>query len=230
MKFLSKLLLLPALLAALVVPAHATLTLTFEAENLLQGGNGSLNVAANSLVLVVADTGNNGFSTLGAGNIAVGATIGTGSTDLIVGQLAVSAAGIGTNGENVLEATLNGGPTPYFGSWAAGQPLAIYWIPSLNFGDTNIGNSVAYGMYTNATDHSGTGGSPAWVTPSDGGTQTFFFSTTGVFSTITDPASAGYASFSTPSAVPEPSTFALLGGLTALGVTGFLRRRKTAQA
>lgn len=220
MKSLAKIFTLSALLAALAVPAHATVNLTLEAENLLVGGNGSANVNANSLVLLVADTGNNGFSSLAYGNVSIGAKIGPAFDDLIVAQFAISAGSFLTNNENVLSANPS---LALFGDWVGGQQLAIYWIPSLNFGDSNVGLGVAYGMYTDAT---GVNGSAPWITPADGNTANpMFFSTTGVFSSSHAADSAGYASFAT--VVPEPSTFALLSGLATLGFAGW-RRRKSA--
>jgi hypothetical protein len=232
MKLLTKFLALSTILAVLALPARATVTLTFQAEDLLVGGANTSNVPAGSLVLLVADTTGAGFESLSPGNISTGAQFGLSDNDLVVAQLSISAAGIGnsTHHENVLNSsaayTLSTAANDTLGDWTAGDALAIYWIPSLNSGATSVGLNVAYGMYT---DSIGLNGSQAWITPPSGTANPMFFTTTGVFGSegATSAASVGYAGFLTSTAaVPEPSTFGLLGGASALALA-FVRRRKS---
>jgi hypothetical protein len=222
MRSFIKFLTLPVILAALALPARATITLTFQAEDPLQGGSTSSNVLANSLVLVVAEKAAGGFAPLSYGAIGVGAKIGPAFNDVIVAQLAISSSSFFSNGENTLDSTA---VYTLSGDWAAGDPLAIYWIPTLSPGATNVGLDVAYGMYT---DQVGLDGSAAWITPASGAAITMLFSTTGVYGNNNGsnaPASAGYSSFDT--VVPEPSDFGLIGGASALALA-FYRGRKVA--
>ncbi len=177
MRTIFKFLTLSAVLTALALPAHATVTLSIEAEDLLVGGANTSNVPVGSLVLLVADTTGNGFASLAPGNISTGAEFGLSDNDLILAQLAITAplAFNASHGENVLKSSA---AYTLAGNWDAGDPLAIYWIPSLNAGATNVGLNVAYGEYT---DSSASDGSAAWITPSDGSSITLLFSTTGVF-------------------------------------------------
>ena len=221
MRTLLKFLALPTILAALALPARATITLTFQAENIVVGGSGSNNVSAGSLVLVVADTTGSGFASLTSGCITTGSAFGSSNHDLIVAQLAISPPNQFTGTENSLDSTAIYTPS---GAWATNDPLAIYWIPSLNLGATNVGLNVAYGSYTDAT---GLDGSAPWFTPGPGGFITMLFSTSDDYgdSSAIPPASVGFSSFNTI-AVPEPSTFGLLSGASVLGLA-FFRRRKT---
>jgi hypothetical protein len=222
MRINRKLLALSLALAVAVVPARATITLQLEAYQILQGGSSSASAQDGSMVLLVADTTGGGFGALQAGNIAVGSTINSGHNDLVVDQLTITSP-IFTG----LQPALYASPLlTLFGSWDAGDPLAIYWIPSLTTGDSNVGTSVAYGKYTDAT---GIDGSAAWITPTNGGTgQPMYFTTQApILGLISQPASVGYSSLSTVAAIPEPSDFGLLGGASVLGLA-FLRRRKTA--
>jgi hypothetical protein len=215
-----------AALSAIVAPAHATITLSFQAQELLQGGVGTNPAPGGSLVLLVADTTGGGFGNLSQGAITVGSIISHTSNDLIVGQFSLTPASPFTQNEPVLNAS---GPFTLSGGWAAGDPLAIYWIPSLTSANTTVGGGVAYGEYTDPT---GLHGSAAWITPSNGSTaNTMLFSTSGVFGTGNVAASTGYASkLTTSAAVPEPSTFALLGGAMGLTAAALRRRKKSLAA
>jgi hypothetical protein len=219
-----KTLVLPAILATLTlsVPVHAqTINLLIQAEEILQGGSGSQPAAANSLVLLVADTTGAGFKPLTSGCITTGSEFGPKDNDLIIDQLSIVQGNFLFNNEPVLDSAINN--ISFFGAWDANDPLAIYWLPSLTTGASNVGLSVAYGMYT---DQVGVDGSAAWITPATGQGAPMFFTTDGhgigIGSSV--PVSTGFSSLSTV-AVPEPADFGLLGGASALGLV-LLRRRK----
>jgi len=93
-------------------------------------------------------------------------------------------------------ATLN-----LFGSWAAGNRLAIYWFPTLTKSATAPGAGTAYGFYRDPTPNGapGTGvdGSDPWFTPADGTTLwTLYFLTSDAGGS--NPNSVGLASHRTP--------------------------------
>jgi hypothetical protein len=225
MKLHAKVIALAATLGALFTSAHATITLSFQAQELLQGGVGSNPAAAGSLVLLVADTTGAGFDALDSGPITVGSLIDQAGNDLVVGQFSLSAASIFTQNEPTLNASQ---AFTLSGNWTAGDPLAIYWIPTLTTASTTVGSGVAYGEYTDIT---GLNGSAAWITPSNGSTYgPMLFSTSGVFGTGNVAASTGYASHFTSSqvTVPEPALGALLAGGLGLLAAAITRRRKAA--
>jgi hypothetical protein len=205
---------------ALILPAFACRAdITFStlgAEDIYNGTSSLSGLApAGSLVLLVAHeslTGN--FGPLYEGNISVGASINPSGQDIVLAQLTLSA----TAGLLNTSVTLS-----LSGNWATGDALAIYWIPSINALDTpNVGATVSYGMYTDA---SGVGGSEPWVTPVDGSTtDTLYFSTTGVTFTMNAPSGTGFADFTTVPAVPEPAAGALAVGALSLGLV--IRRRR----
>jgi hypothetical protein len=198
-------------------PAHAFVTFSqVGGDEIFTDGTGLTDAPAGSLVLFVADTNDNGFGNLAPGAITVGSAISAGSDDIIEARFTMTLTGL-------LDAS--SGSLTLSGAWNAGDPVAVYWIPSLTSTDTNVGAGVSYGMYTDPT---GVGGSAAWITPTDGTTTTtamFFQSNNdGFFAPSPNvPSNTGFAGLVT---VPEPSTFALLGGIVALGLVA--RRRKTA--
>ncbi len=217
MKTLTKFLSILAVFLLGVLPAGATINFNLIGGETIFSDNGTTMAPSNSLVLLVADTTGGGFGNLDVGNITVGSTINTGGNDLVVGLLSIY------NGQpGLLYSTFN---TSLFGAWDAGDPLAIYWIPSLTISNTTVGSGVSYGWFT---DSSAAGGSAAWITPADGSNvNPLYFSTVSdIFGEVNAASNAGYASLSTSATVvPEPSTFGLLGGLLALGVA-FWRRRQ----
>jgi hypothetical protein len=98
-----------------------------------------------------------------------------------------------------------------------GNPVQLYWFPTLTSADTAPGFSTPFGAYHHPT---GLDGSAPWFIPGDGATISLTFQTVGFGGS--NPDIAGYATFMT---VPEPSTYALL----ALGGAAWfflLRRRK----
>ncbi len=222
MKLHPKFIMTAAVLVAIVTPARATITMSVDAEEILQGGLGSNPAAAGSLVLFVADTTGAGFNALQNGPITVGSMIDHAGNDLVVAQFSISAGTFLTNNQPFLAGSLNN--ISLTGGWHTGQPLAIYWIPTLTTANSNVGTGVAYGKYTDPT---GLDSSIPWVTPSDPGTYNpMLFSTDGFFGTGTNaPASTGYSSLSTVAVVPEPSTFAFLGGVVGLAVSVLYRRK-----
>jgi hypothetical protein len=89
-----------------------------------------------------------------------------------------------------------------------GNPVQLYWFPTLTSADTAPGFNTPFGAYHHPT---GLDGSAPWFLPSDGTlSHTLTFQTASLEGS--NPDLAGYANFTT---VPEPSTYALLllGGL-----------------
>jgi hypothetical protein len=99
------------------------------------------------------------------------------------------------------------------GTWGAGDPLAIYWFPSLTTGAAVPGNGTHYGFY-----HGGNGsdGSEPWFTPGDGGSISLLFLTQDQGGS--NPDAAGYASFivsSPPVITSQPASRTNVFGSTA---------------
>ncbi len=205
-----------AALLCLPVITRANVTIPVGADEIFADNTGTTAAPAGSLVLLVADTTGAGFKNLLTGNIAVGATVDFGSNDLVVARFTLTSPGL-------LDSTT--GSISLSGAWDAGDPLAIYWLPSLTSADNNVGLGVAYGRYT---DQVGIGGSAPWITPPDSNTAGLMFfqsSNDDFFGSPSVPTSTGFSAFTT---IPEPSTFALLGGVMALGIAVWRRRRKLA--
>jgi len=217
MKLSSKLLVMAALGTVAMPSLHAAVSsFSFQeigAESVYADNTGTTLAPNGSLVLLVADTSGNGS---GFGSITGGQNIDVGSIiaghDLVVDQEGLSADGL-----------LFASPSlTTFSNWVSGDPLAIYWIPSLTPGATTVAGSVDYGLYTSSVV---SGGSAAWITPNDGDSYPpiYFSTNNGDLGPSNAPSDAGFASMMT-TPIPEPSVYALLGGLTAMGVA--LRKRK----
>jgi hypothetical protein len=189
------------------VQAHATTTFQVFAAD-LQLDNGML-MPTSGLVLLVVDSGANGFTVP-----APGASVGLGATlagdDVVVGRFDLSSSG--TPG------LLAGDPAvvTYGGAITTGDALQLYWFPSLTLGSASAPGGAKYGKYTDAV---GIDGSAAWALPADAGaTLDLYFLTASQGGS--NPDTAGRASFTV---VPEPTT-AMLVGLGLLGVLGIRRR------
>lgn len=168
-----------------------------------------------SVGLLVADTGSNGFQFLsdssllqGVSNTSVGALIG--ADDLI----------FATN-LNFSENLFNLGSTSFNTSslsvaWDAGDAIALVWFQA---GTSNVGDS--YGFYRSSSFDSSLGATIAFVTPSSGNHQIVDISTTLGGNTQLSGYTVNNNAIAAP--IPEPAS-ALLLGLGALGLVASRRR------
>lgn len=203
--------------------ARATVTLDFQAEVLRTSlATGATPILQSSLILILADTTQNGFGTLQAGSsIGINQLV-AGTDDRIVGIF--NATLWGENG--VFQNPAFSPDLSSVTGWTAGDPLALVWLPTLNISSTSLTGGDSYGVFAPASPFSGSSGSDNWITPTDGnpGTFLFFTDTASTLGTGVFPSSSGQANL-VVSAVPEPSRALLL--LFGLGVC-VLRRRRAA--
>jgi hypothetical protein len=217
------LVLLSAALAAGV--AHAQqVDLQLAAGQLLDQPGTAL--ADNSLVLLVVDTGSSsGSPDLSfSSSLNVGSSLTAGSflnnSYEIIGTSVTETDG-GTMGTVSLDTgaiTLNSGP---YASVSAGQSVAVIWFSDLNGSSTTLTAGAHYGVYTTGSPADG---SDSWTVllPTQQNGNGLLFLTTSYAGGSNDPS---LAVASDMSAVPEPSTWALLAGVAALGFAVIQRRR-----
>jgi hypothetical protein len=193
-----KKIILTLIISAISLSSQASVTL-----NVLSGVFRDANsqpIPQNSLVIVAASTLDSTFA-------PIGPTAFTSGDDIVIAQLATND--IGGPGTISAPIVLN-----FSGNLNAGDPLALYWFPTLTSSATAPGIGTPYGMFTDSS----------FVMPSDGATITLSFLTTSVGGSLPD--SLGIANLVT---IPEPSTYALIGfGL--LGLVFIARRKAQAKA
>lgn len=106
------------------------------------------------------------------------------------------------------------------GAWDEGDPLQLYWYPTLGLNSPEPGFGTTFGTYRHAT---GLDGSAPWITPGAGDIIDLkFFTTDATFLSNggSNPSSAGDARFIV---VPEPGT--ALMSLVGFAVIALARRR-----
>lgn len=206
-----------ALLAFFVLylsPSAKAGTILFDlAADILKDSAGNPMVPS-GLVILVADTNQNGFATLAEGSsLALNGFL-NGGDDRILGRYDLT--------KNLTPGYLGENPEITYGAgFDVGDPLALLWFPTLTIASNSVAGGTEFGFFSGpALD-----GSNAWVTPAEAtsGHKLFFYTSDATnFGAGSHAASLGNASL-TVAAIPEPSR-ALLGmiGLTALG----LRRRR----
>ena len=194
-----------ALLACVGTRAQAT-TVTLDAEFLKDAFGAAM--PTSGLVLLTAGTTGNFFGPTSASFI--------GGDEIVLKKWDLS--GFATAG--VLSDTT--GDLTLSGAWNTGDPLRMYWYPTLTLASTTPGTGTAYGTYRDAA---GLDGSAAWITggPSDTIALKFYTSDATFLNTGgSNAASFGRANLTVPP-VPEPGTAALI--LLALPAVMGRRRR-----
>jgi len=194
---MKKILQLSALMTLALSAAHASVTITGTAVS------GSSVVQEGQTVIMIADTTGTGFdagsvfnSTLG-GSLASGLSITDGAT-FGTGVVFLDSAVAANNFLSTPIASF--GTTFDLGTVSAANEFAFIVFDSSS---TTTLDGDTYALYTNSVE---------WIIPSDGSNVTI------------NPATSA-SSFGGTVAVPEPSTFAALAGLCALGAVMVRRRR-----
>lgn len=189
-----------AVLAMACLTCHATIGISLDAD-LLKSSDGTP-MPVNGLVLLVASTTDSTFNGPTAGSFVTG-------DDIVVARFDLASGG--TNGVVIAFA----GGLRLTGNWNAGDPLAIYWYPTLTTNSTAPSAGTPYGFYTTSTPQDD---SAAWITPSDGTVawELRFITTdsdTDYHSTGSNPASAGLANLVVGGAPTPPQlAISLLSG------------------
>lgn len=203
--FQRALLLAALLLAGAALGRAQSVTLQFSAGRLYDS-SGSL-LGDGGLVLLLADTQQNGFGTLAAGNIDIGDYLSGGLQ--VLGRTTVNAM----NGTASAAGTTNSIPlgAGSFPQLSTGDRLAIAWFPTLGASSFSFVSGTSYGLFSDAT----------WLVPSAGAIVTFEFFTIARGGSYND--ALGQA---TLSAIPEPSTSVAIMGAAALGLAAWRRQRQ----
>lgn len=192
--------------AALGCSAHA-LTITVAAD-LLKSNDGSP-MPVNGLVVLTT--------------LASGSTFGptadsfTSEGELLLAKWDLSEFAI----DGVLSAATE--PLSFSGDWGAGDPLRLYWFPTLTMASLEPGAGTYYGTYSNLA---GIDGTDPWVTIDNeaGSINLAFLTEDGIILPGSNPASAGLANFQVPQAPDNGSALGLFGA-TAFLLLGMASRR-----
>lgn len=213
-----------------------------------KAADGTTSIPTGALVMIVADTGSNGFLDLATGGAIAPGLTGLGTRSFSQFNLAGITAGTSFFGDTVVATSLSGGggsissflPSTDISSYV-NKNFAVVWFNVAPATVTsNIAGSIAtsFGMIRLADwTFAGSDGGTFSLSPTDASGPTSYYSTGtgptatqvggGFFTgtgTATDPTSTAIrsADFTIGVGVPEPSA-ALLG---AFGVLGLLRRRR----
>ena len=204
--------------------AQATVQIDLQIGGIYQS-DGTTKVPIGSIGVLVASTTDSSFlatntatsSSLAGTTLSVGSFLG-GSDDMIVKVLTAKAfTGTSDNGfSDVSTYTLTG-------NWNAGDALAIYWFPTITTAGSTVQNGTSFGFFTSSTFDSSVGGSSALVTPSDSSSVNMYYFTQSVTGQPSTVSASQLSATQTVTAVPEPSTFALVG--LGMGFAGWMARR-----
>lgn len=141
--------------------------------------------------------------------------------DVLLDKFGTNSVDFG--GPGGLIATLN----PSFSSaLTVGQQIMVRWFPSLTLASSTPGAGTSYGEYSFTAGNTDSTAAD-WLIPGSGSIGPTL-ATTAIFGSLNP--SFGQASLLVAGAtpIPEPSAFALLGGLAALGLAGWRRRSRAA--
>jgi hypothetical protein len=130
--------------------------------------------------------------------------LGFGSNNILLWSGGFSSVNTGIAGSTQQDVTINLTQNP-----VTNYAFVVRWYPSLTTSDTTPGATL-YGEFGHPTDAS-------WVIGANGASTPYSFLTQSADSSSPYPDSFGQAS-NTVSAVPEPSSYAILIGLFSLGM------------
>jgi len=218
-----KSLLISSLLFATTVGFGQTVSINLFAGTLLDG-NGT--TAANGgIFFLVADTANNGFSSLTTDTVfSAGNMLTTGGDDYITGMFQIDSATSGVSGTTLTSVVLD-----YSGGVVSqGDALQLYWVPTITTFGTTASIGTAYGAFRNdSAITTGADLSIAWIAPAaNPSAESLTFATISAGGSYNN--LEGLADQTVQAAVPEPATtVALLGGAAGLFVLYRRRRQKS---
>jgi hypothetical protein len=188
-----------------VASLRATVLINIGADQ-LTGSDGVTPLADDALVLLIANGLDHSFSTPTVGSYLSG-------DDVLIQAIAIDQSQLSHAGSffTAVTATLNSALT-------SGQSIKITWFPSKTIATMGVspGSNVFYGEYLGDA-------SPDWILPGDSGSISPSLVTLSGGGSLAN--TAGQASLNT-SPIPEPSTYALLGGLAAFGLAAWRRRAR----
>lgn len=195
-------------LALSLAQVEGGITMNWGAADLLKS-DGTTPVPVGGLVILVADTGDNGFLLPAPGAFVSG-------DDVELARVAVGDGGYPAGQFLVSLTSLALGDKGNGNIWKVGDPLQMYWYPDLTTAASAPGAGAAYGAFRTDTVFFY---SDAWVTPSDPSTVALQF--VNVTRGGSSPDSFGVANLTV---VPEPVNCALaaFGGIVLLA--GVVRR------
>ncbi len=201
-----KKLLIISLLFGLASLARAqTVTLAFNV-GILTNANGTTPIADGSLIQLIAAPTKTGFmaptpTTFTSGSeilLWTGAFDSTTSFPPAAGDMVIAPGPISSS------------------TLPAGYALMIQWFPTLSSAASTPGYSTPYGQYSTNND-------ATWLVPASGSSLVYTFNTVSAGGSASN--SLGMASLTT-TAIPEPSTYAGIAGVLALGFAAYRRRQK----
>ena len=183
--------------------AQATVTLNISAGT-LSNANGSIPMADGQLIQLIASQGDAVFAPALSGSFPVegGAICGIGSDDILVKSFPLISFGAGNESAPIV---FNLTPA------ISGKAAILRWFPTLAASALSATDGTAYGEYRDSS----------FILPTSDGTYALTFATVSGFGLLSD--TLGRATL-TISSIPEPSTYALLGGLAVLGLATWRRR------
>ncbi len=208
--------------ASLAVSAQAAVSITGGLIGPLRNSAGNI-ISPGTLGLFVVDQSNNGLLNAANTVLSVNSFLGGGTDDLILGTY--TALDIGGSGEIGFD--FSGAVINISGNTSTGDNLYFVWFPTLTNSaiGTTVGGGISYGAFTSAIKDEFA--DIAWVVPSDGASVSIGSLSAGLGGNPALTNLQATASLTTTGGVviPEPSSFAALAGLAAVGMAASRRRR-----